>query len=346
MRTTTFLLLSLLLSVPILGATRTVEATFVARLSAIPAGAAKIKVWVPIPRSTESQSIRNLQVESPFRWTRSEEPEFGNVYLFAEIEDPEEGMELLKLHFLASRDEVLLAQIKPVPATRQELRRNLRADRLVTLSPRIRRLAAEVTRGKTDRLSQAKAIYDHVLTTMKYDKTASGWGKGDTERACDIRKGNCTDFHSLFISLARARGIPARFIMGFPMSRGDGETTGYHCWAEFYVAGKGWIPVDPSEASKSSDPVRREYLFGNLDPDRVQFTMGRDIRLTPATNQPLNFFIYPHAEWNGEVVGSPGISFAFRDVRSPAAVAAGAEAGIDVAPVRLEEVSKPGTHQP
>jgi len=293
---------------------RNVEATFVARLSAIPDNTDRIRVWVPLPESTGDQTIAGLHIESPYKWTRHSEKEFGNEYLYAEIENPSEGMKLLELHFQARRQEVTFRGIRPAAPAQQELRRHLRDDRLVTSSPRIRRLADQVTAGKKGALAQAKAIYDHVLTTMTYDKATPGWGNGDSERACDIRRGNCTDFHSLFIAMARAKGIPARFIIGFPMPAGDGQTSGYHCWAEFYVEGTGWIPVDPSEASKSSDPARREYLFGNLDADRIQFTVGRDLRLTPPTQEPLNYFIYPHAESNGASVGRAGISFVFRDL--------------------------------
>jgi hypothetical protein len=77
-------------------------------------------------------------------------------------------------------------------------------------------------------------------------------------------RGNCTDFHSLFIALARARGIPARFIIGFPLGTGpSGQIPGYHCWAEFYSGGV-WVPVDASEAWKN--PSRHDYYFGHLEP--------------------------------------------------------------------------------
>lgn len=325
---------------------RTVDATFAARLSGIPVNANRIRVWIPLPRDSKSQTIQHLQIDSSYRWTRYSEPEFGNVYLYAEIENPGEEIEVLRLRFQATRREVAFEQIKPIPLTRREWQRSLRPDRLVTLSPRIRQLAEEVTRGKREPLAQAKAIYDHVLATMKYDKSSPGWGNGDTERACDLRRGNCTDFHSLFISLARAKGIPARFIMGFPMSGGEGQTSGYHCWAEFYIEGKGWIPADPSEASKSDDPARREYLFGNVDAQRLEFTIGRDIRLEPPTTEPLNYFIYPYAEMNGKTVGRPAISFVFRDLVSPRPGGAGAEAGVNVAPARLKEIPEPRAHQP
>ena len=196
--------------------------------------------------------------------------------------------------------------------------RALKADRLVTLSPRVRDLANELTKGIDDPYEQAHAIYNYLIVTMKYDKTIPGWGQGDTERACDIKAGNCTDFHSLFMSLARAKNIPARFVIGFPLTAADGNVKGYHCWAEFYVKGKGWIPVDASDASKLKDPAAQQYLFGHLDPNRVQFTVGRDLVLKPKTADPLNFFIYPRAEANGKTVGEPSISLQFREVMKTA----------------------------
>ena len=87
-------------------------------------------------------------------------------------------------------------------------------------------------------------------------KFGDGWGKGDAVYACNSRYGNCTDYHSYFIGLARSIGIPARFAIGaaIPSERNDGGTDGYHCWAEFYADGK-WWPVDISEADKFSAPA-------------------------------------------------------------------------------------------
>ena len=77
------------------------------------------------------------------------------------------------------------------------------------------------------------SLYDNIVTTLLYDKSGKGWGRGDATYACDIRTGNCTDFHSLFIGEARSLGIPARFIMGLPLPEGrsQGVIPGYHCWA-------------------------------------------------------------------------------------------------------------------
>src|SRR4029077_16251594 len=98
-----------------------------------------------------------------------------------------------------------------------------------------------------------------------------------------------------FSGLCGARGIPARFEIGFslPTDQPAGQIAGYHCWAAGYVAECGWVPVDCSEAQKH--PARREYFFGAHDENRVTFSTGRDIRLNPAQEgERLNFFVYPY----------------------------------------------------
>ena len=109
-------------------------------------------------------------------------------------------------------------------------------------------------------------------------------------------------------------GIPARFSIGFPIpsERGHGIIAGYHCWAEFYAKGIGWIPIDASEAAK--DPSKREYFFGAHDENRVEFTRGRDLQLMPRqAGDPLNYFVYPYAEANGKPVEDLDRVFSWSD---------------------------------
>ena len=163
-----------------------------------------------------------------------------------------------------------------------------------------------------DKVSRARQLYDIVDNHVAYKKDGIGWGNGDTNWVCDSRYGNCTDFHSLFISLARSQGLPARFEIGFsiPTDKSEGPIAGYHCWAWFYTDERGWIPVDISEADKN--PAMKDYFFGGLTPDRVNFSVGRDISLVPqSAGQPLNFFIYPHIEVGGKVLSKEHIELQF-----------------------------------
>lgn len=298
-------------------ATRTFDGTYTATISKIPTDAGVLNVWIPIPTTRGDQQITDVKVDSPYTWKRMRESEFGDEYIFAKVPAPQTGELVVKVNFRAMRHNVAYNSLANATPSKQETARALRADRLVTISPRIQKIADEITAGKTNVTDQAHAIFEYVVANMKYDKTIPGWGNGDTERACDIKAGNCTDFHSLFMSLARAKSIPARFLIGFPLPATSGKAPGYHCWAEFYD-GKSWVPVDASEASKSADPAVRAFLFGNLGADRIEFTRGRDLAVTPKTSEPLNIFIYPRAEANGKVVGAPSATLEIRDVASGA----------------------------
>ena len=256
------------------------------------------RLWLPVPQSDEHQKIDDLTIDAPHRLTRDRR---GNQFAFVE------GRAALTLACGVVRKERRLDRLDGAATampTPPDLARHLEPERLVPLDPRIRAWAAEVTPGARTDLEKARAIYNHVVATVKYDKSGQGWGRGDIYYACDARRGNCSDFHAIFIGYCRAVGVPARFAIGFPLPRGrrSGRIEGYHCWAEFYARGIGWVPVDASEAAQ--DPSRREYFFGAHDESRVEFSRGRDIRLEPAQRgEPLNFFVYPYAEAaNGRAV--------------------------------------------
>ena len=177
----------------------------------------------------------------------------------------------------------------------------------------------ELIKGKqipSDPFAIAKLLYDVVNSHMTYSKKGSGWGQGDAVWACESKYGNCTDFHSLFISLARSQKMPAKFECGFPIAekRGEGVVGGYHCWAWFRVDAKGWVPVDISEANKA--PAKKDYFFGNIDENRFAVTTGRDVELTPKQDgPPLNFFIFPYVEIDGKEHGKQERAFSYRDVK-------------------------------
>jgi transglutaminase-like putative cysteine protease len=281
-----------------------------------------------LPQSDEHQTVRKLSIESAVPHQLGKESEYGNSFaVFAPDSTQAAAGYDVALQFEVSRREYA-RDLKPANSKNLEkdavLQRYLAPDKMVPLNATIAELAHQQTAGVTEPIERAHRIYNYVSSTMRYDKSGEGWGRGDEMWACDSKRGNCTDFHSLLIGMMRSSGIPARFEIGFPLPEGksEGDIPGYHCWAEFYVAGIGWIPVDASEASKN--PAKRDYFFGNVDANRVMFTYGRDLRLSPEQKgQPLNYFIYPYAEANGQSLKGLKTHFAFRDLQSSATAASG-----------------------
>ena len=283
----------------------------------LPAGK-RVRIWIPAAQSDAYQEVKIVSAKGDLPLKKTHESKFGNEIYFAESESATQP----ELHFDVEYDVVRHERValNPAPHLRatalpkKERQEDLQPDALVPITGLPADLAAKVTEGKTQPLDKARAIYDYVFTTMKYDKTGTGWGHGDVLYACDAKKGNCTDFHSLFIAMARSQGIPARFEIGFPLppDKNSAEIAGYHCWSDFYVDGKGWIPVDISEAWKH--PEKRDYFFGSHDVNRVQFSMGRDLRLSPSQEaKPLNYFVYPYVEVGGQEYSNVSLAFSFAD---------------------------------
>lgn len=96
------------------------------------------------------------------------------------------------------------------------MHRLIAPDTLIPTDGKMKELAVEVTGSQTGTVAKAKAAYNYLFGNFRYDKTGSGWGREDALWACDAKPGNCTDFHSPFIGMLRADGIPARFDIGFP----------------------------------------------------------------------------------------------------------------------------------
>ena len=276
---------------------------------------APLRIWIPLAHSNDFQTVKVVSQtgDLPLRTTR--QAEYSDEMLFAESSKADRSEYNFEIAYDVVRRQASAHNDAPLPAAMR--RRLLSPDKLVPVTGLPAELAqkqvADVQGGDYEK---GRALYNYVLANMRYDKTGTGWGHGDTLYACDAKHGNCTDFHSLFISMARSQEIPSQFEIGFPIptDKHEGEIAGYHCWADFYSRDHGWVPVDISEAWKH--PEQREFYFGHWDDNRVQFSVGRDITLSPRqSGAPLNYFVYPYVELDGQEYPNVSMHFSFEDAR-------------------------------
>ncbi len=287
----------------------------------------KLEVWFPRAQSDEFQEVRIVSVKGDLPLRKTREQRFGNTIFYAAASKAARSEYSFEVEYDVARHERIGlprqgVQPKLLKASTKEASEYLGPDKLVPVTGRLADIAARQVEGRSTTLDKGRALYDYVFSAMRYDKSGTGWGRGDAEWACDSKRGNCSDFHSVFISMARSQRIPARFSIGFPLPAGksSGEIAGYHCWAEFYDAQYGWVPVDISEAWK--DPGRKDYFFGAHDANRVQFSTGRDLRLDPPqAGEPLNYFVYPYVEVGGKAYADVSNRSSFTDVGTAAASA-------------------------
>ena len=145
------------------------------------------------------------------------------------------------------------------------------------------------------KLRTPRQIYDYVSTKLKYDYTRV---KPNVERLGGVNalknpeSAICMEFTDLFITLARASGIPAREINGYaytenpeiqPLSLVNDVL---HAWPEYYDVDKGvWIPVDPTWGSTTGGV---DY-FTKLDLRHFTFVIhgASDIKPYPAGSYKL-----------------------------------------------------------
>jgi transglutaminase-like putative cysteine protease len=275
-----------------------------------------LDVWFPIAQSDQFQRVKVISQSGDLPLKETAEPEYGNKMFYAHVDKADKP----EYHFTVKYDVVRTEHLSSVSAredaTPRELNRFLQPDKLVPITGKPAELAVQQTKPGMSDMEKARAFYDYTFNTLRYDKTGTGWGRGDTLWACDAKHGNCTDFHSVFISMARSQHIPARFEIGFsvPADKTEADIAGYHCWAEFYTKDRGWFPVDISEAWKNQE--KKNYFFGAHDVNRMQFTVGRDLELNPKQHgERLNYFVYPYAELDRQAYPNVAIAFSFSDVK-------------------------------
>ncbi|MGH9805230.1 MAG: transglutaminase domain-containing protein, partial [Candidatus Acidiferrales bacterium] len=184
---------------------RSFEFTYVARIPELPADMRRLRLWIPLPETDEYQEVSNLEIHSPLPFERHRESEYGNEYLYLEADRAQAPGPLeVALRFRATRREHRVAlnrgngSVAAAAAAEDanRLARFLAPDRLVPTDGMIAALSEQATRGKDTPIEKARAVYNYVVSTMKYDKSGEGWGRGDAIYACNARQGNCTDFHA------------------------------------------------------------------------------------------------------------------------------------------------------
>ena len=263
-----------------------------------------IVLYLPVPSESDVQTVESLSVEPQLGsgklldWKIKREAEYGNKFVEARVQDVAPGSRVV-LKYSVLRRELSNPPQGSLKTSQSTLAAPaalfLQADRLVPLNGPVAALARETVSGG-DLDQKMTAIYDKTVAMMAYDKSGEGWGQGDVIWACDNKRGNCTDFHSVLIGMARASSIPAKFEIGLPIptDKNEGKIAGYHCWAYLFSPQRGWVPMDASEGWKN-DKKYKDYYLGRMGSDRIALSVGRDIKLGQR-GAPLNYFVYPYAE--------------------------------------------------
>lgn len=281
-----------------------------------PPMAKTVKLWFPYPTSDLDQTIKDLKFSGNYsNFSLSHEPNSGALYLFTEWNGTGKSMKKnlpVTFHARAKERKVtrLVERGSAIPA---DVRKYLQAEFWIPSDDKkIVSLARRITAGKKGILKKSRAVYDWVVENTRRDPNVPGCGLGNVEKTLSARSGKCADISSVYVALARAAGVPAREVFGLRLGK-HGETDitdGHHCWAEFYLPGSGWVPVDPADVRKimlvknldlAAAKPYREYYFGAVDEFRIALQKGgRGLRFAEGNLEKINYFMYPYAEVDGK----------------------------------------------
>jgi hypothetical protein len=305
----------------------------------VPDGAKSVRAWFALPQELPEERIADLKIDGslPHRIVKDDH---GNSFVYVEAAAPAAKEITLAETFRITRSEVRStvdpAQTRPLTdAERAQFAADLAPNANIQITPEIVALSKQIVGDEKNPVKAARRIYDWVLDNVDYwvkdpaHKKASP--VGSAEYCLTSRTGNCTDFHSLWIALARAAGIPSRIVYGSifkPELAGQDKDQSYHCWPMFYAPGIGWIshdvavadifhgpfPVDDSNRTlvhlttasgyDGPDETKVNYYFGSLDERRVVWSIGRDLKLDPAQSAgPVNALPKAYIEVDGAPYG-------------------------------------------
>jgi len=293
--------------------TRVYKVTQTVTLNDIPEKAKSVRWWVTIPDDDRFQDVLDLAVTgAPGKWSVEREAAHGNRFLYLDLANPGKASLETKIEFTMRRRSTFV-DVDPkkvggiTDAMRPLVAADLRRDAPhMEVTDAITKTANEVCGSETNLAIQARKLLDYVADFADHyskDPTKPKCGVGDAGDCIANKGGCCTDLHSLFIALARARGIPARLQMGYRVQQKNlGKTVdpGYRCWAEYFLPGYGWVPSDIVEGD-AKDGLGRDRWFTGLTEWRVHLNEGRDFVLTPAQTAPgrVNTMIIGYAEIDG-----------------------------------------------
>jgi transglutaminase-like putative cysteine protease len=137
--------------------------------------------------------------------------------------------------------------------------------------PYMEKLARAVVEGEENPYWIARSVFDYLREALEYERVG-GWNVASA--VLKRGTGSCSEYTFAFIALCRAAGLPARYA-GSIVVRGDDASLDdvHHRWAEVYLPGYGWIPVDPSGGDRDL-PRDRAMNIGHLSNRYLITTRG------------------------------------------------------------------------
>jgi transglutaminase-like putative cysteine protease len=285
---------------------------------------APARIWVPVPTvNTDYQKVISTTFSAPSGQAQLvQDPVYGAGIVAAEFGNGQKPVVETVTRF-ATRDRTadLSAPSDAAVLAAADRAKYLAATELLPTDGIVRKTAQEITKDARNDLDRAHAVYEWIVENTQRDPKVRGCGVGDIKTMLETNNlgGKCGDLNALFVGLMRSVGVPSRDVYGIrvadsklgykSLGKAGDITKAQHCRAEFWLAGYGWVPVDPADVRKvvleengglplsdAKVEAARKRLFGSWEMNWLAYNTAHDVKLPGAARGPVGFFMYPNAE--------------------------------------------------
>lgn len=233
-----------------------------------------------IPRDSYRQTVRSITTEPEaelqgddyvFQWVYPSEKELW-IQLNGQVETTADYYPVRK------KVDFPIMELDP------ELSEYLAERDIIDFNPAIRNKAAELAEGRDDLYEVVIEIAEWVNENIDYSlDTLTAEASQKSSWVLANRRGVCDEMTSLFISMLRSLGIPARFVYGESYTNLQDDNWGSHGWAEVYFPEVGWVPFDPTYGEYGyldAGHVKMGYSLDARKPSLRYTSKSTDARLT------------------------------------------------------------------
>ncbi len=274
--------------------------------NAVPAGK-MIRCWLPYPRTDQlrQQDVKLIATSEPQYVIAPEDCRHSTLYMEKRAKEgmPTVFSETFEYTISGEWHDIDPDDVQPYDTTTALYKEYTgERDKHIVFTPRLRSLAATLTDGEENPYRKARRIFRWVNDKFPW-ASAREYSTIDNipEYVLENRHGDCGQVSLLFITLCRISGIPAHFQSGFMMHPGAWNL---HDWAEIYLEGIGWVPVDQSFGVPSFARNEEEeyFFFGGIDSWRMIVNSDFGMPLVPAKKYPRSEtvdFQRGEVEWDG-----------------------------------------------
>ncbi|WP_343089290.1 transglutaminase domain-containing protein [Methanocalculus natronophilus] len=258
-----------------------------------------LKIWYPHPIETDIQrdvSVTNMAYPEYIVKGPDVHHEIGIIYYEIPVDAIDGDLVLTADIAFTSYEGIFIVDPEKVgeyDTTDPEYILYTRSERNIEVNDAIRNKAREIVGSETNPHTQAQMIYEHIITTYPYSLVPHVSLDSKTPKVAESThmfttgRGDCGTQSMLFSAFCRSLGIPARATGGFQMLLQD--TPSPHFWAEYYLPGYGWVPVDPTVADggdwfdipEDDRAAFKRYYGTNIDPTRLVIQKNVDATVIP-----------------------------------------------------------------